>query len=1560
MLRSLKPTLGTCYMRFMSFALLALSMGLLWGQGDLRAQCRVQFVGVPCVGNSLTFSHNGGAGSSQWNFNGEGSSNQAVAAFVFNTPGMKKVSIELTTGAGVCRDTIDIEVFPLPQIRSRLVSLDSQCITNNSFCFIDSSVIGGCVTAIRYLFDDGELQTRNNPTGVQTLCKTIGGNQDRSVGYTIEVVSCNGCVNVQRGPRNLVVTAPRPVSFTSNTPNGCDTVTAVYTNTSTLPFADVRKFLWNFGDGTLDSTRWGTTGLSHFYSTRGPQNDAFTVKLTVWQKGGCIQEFEMPNAAINTQSPTGIKPIDSLFCDQSLITPEPEGPIPPGMSFTWRLTGGPGSPLVFNEFSPAIRLQRIGPQRLVLETSHPSCLPKQFSDTFFVIGPRVKIEELDSGVLIPQEIKYQCRSLDTVHFPNRSRYYFNDALPFNDDSTVVIAGGRRHWVFGSDLYPLAPANYQRKDDHIFRIWDFDDPYAPSCTTNTALGLNIGRNCRYSADPSPSHYFTPWDTIYKNFFFLTNQSFVYLDYTVDGDCNIRDVDTTEPELHRTLFYRRIPKCYDVTLTEEDTLSPIPCKGVDRVSIVIGEPDISLLDVTGQGCLTSSGTNILLRASFIKTKPGCSFNSIQFNPNVNKEPPLWKTFVSDPPDNAYEFIGFFDPTIVYSYDSSVFSNREDTLKVGFIVGNGVGSNQCKDTLIIANPFKVKRAQSEAELLYPANASSICVGDSIVFSGKKQSPVFAEEANTLVWNIRKFSDDGTTSAILGTITERRVRTQPHPHPDSSHLFVEYLDITDNRGLHLGQAPTQKRIMLAELFDYDIVPEVTPDGRAILFQRWLALGLPAIEFTEQKAFTLFWNGKGTIGIPSSGSKGCLDTTGLTELITFTAVAKAGGKRSLHHRDTSVLPIDTVFAKNQSYTHAYAFAPPKNGLYEIEWMVMNDNSCFAISKKQVVVGFSAKVQFEDTVICSGSEIQMKPVFRYFKAENNKVVIDTIDWWDLRKSNAGNPGFEGITQIDWSKEDDDTAFSGSIFSTPPYGMKGHQKTYLLGEGSDLYYNNPGIYTLRVVAIDSNACKDTITQRIYVLDNRANFSLNIKDLNCRTIIEFFDSSSVSDVYDTLYGRAAHFINKWKVEWGDGETNIFEPNLPPQVGHRYAGFGDFKVKLTTFTKGLISTKDPVCVDTFTYLLQIPGPQPKYEPMTPLVICLGDSVSFANRSNNATGEAQYIWNFGDSTFKTSQGNDTVFHTYSKSGSYQVYLIQSDSLPGTIHYCAAVYPDTSYMPPIEVVVLDFYQSDMTQDKEQICIGDTVLFTTRWSNLAKGYRWIVERDSFSVETTDTFFRYGFSNSGDFKVEVTPILDSMFLGTQCNLLNSLWVYVDSIRADFEIDSGGLPKVCFVNTSINAFRSDWGFYHRTDIRQTGQPFLFSKTENQSSFCIDLPDSTGDFVVCLITQSPVGCLDTLCKPIRYMAQQKLFVPNVFTPGKDGLNDLFQVIIEGHDYFDLQIFNRWGIEVFRSQDHEYMWNGMVNNTGALCPDATYFYLLRYRFEKEKDIKQTNGTITLIREEK
>lgn len=54
----------------------------------------------------------------------------------------------------------------------------------------------------------------------------------------------------------------------------------------------------------------------------------------------------------------------------------------------------------------------------------------------------------------------------------------------------------------------------RGNDHVWRMWDFGDRYAPQCTTDTKANKNVGLNCNFSHDSLPVHWYTPWEYIYR--------------------------------------------------------------------------------------------------------------------------------------------------------------------------------------------------------------------------------------------------------------------------------------------------------------------------------------------------------------------------------------------------------------------------------------------------------------------------------------------------------------------------------------------------------------------------------------------------------------------------------------------------------------------------------------------------------------------------------------------------------------------------------------------------------------------------------------------------------------------------------------------------------------------------------------------------------------------------------------------------------------------------------------------------------------------------------------
>jgi len=92
----------------------------------------------------------------------------------------------------------------------------------------------------------------------------------------------------------------------------------------------------------------------------------------------------------------------------------------------------------------------------------------------------------------------------------------------------------------------------------------------------------------------------------------------------------------------------------------------------------------------------------------------------------------------------------------------------------------------------------------------------------------------------------------------------------------------------------------------------------------------------------------------------------------------------------------------------------------------------------------------------------------------------------------------------------------------------------------------------------------------------------------------------------------------------------------------------------------------------------------------------------------------------------------------------------------------------------------------------------------------------------------------------------------------------------------------------------------------------------------------------------------------------IPNVFTPGTDGKNDLLRPFpYRFIDKVNLVIYNRWGQEVFSTQDININWNGDDLKSGKPCVEGVYYFIADvYESYLEGTKKRSiRGTINLIR---
>jgi len=92
----------------------------------------------------------------------------------------------------------------------------------------------------------------------------------------------------------------------------------------------------------------------------------------------------------------------------------------------------------------------------------------------------------------------------------------------------------------------------------------------------------------------------------------------------------------------------------------------------------------------------------------------------------------------------------------------------------------------------------------------------------------------------------------------------------------------------------------------------------------------------------------------------------------------------------------------------------------------------------------------------------------------------------------------------------------------------------------------------------------------------------------------------------------------------------------------------------------------------------------------------------------------------------------------------------------------------------------------------------------------------------------------------------------------------------------------------------------------------------------------------------------------------LPNMFTPNNDERNDLFTPFpFSSVEKIDLQIFNRWGKLVFKTQDPKINWDGKIQDTNQPASDGVYYYVCDvYEITLNGTIKRTlKGSITIIR---
>ena len=335
------------------------------------------------------------------------------------------------------------------------------------------------------------------------------------------------------------------------------------------------------------------------------------------------------------------------------------------------------------------------------------------------------------------------------------------------------------------------------------------------------------------------------------------------------------------------------------------------------------------------------------------------------------------------------------------------------------------------------------------------------------------------------------------------------------------------------------------------------------------------------------------------------------------------------------------------------------------------------------------------------------------------------------------------------------------------------------------------------------------------------------------------------------------------------------------------------------------------------------PEYEPITLITspdiveICPNVSQYIGVIASGGTGNYEYTWE--DASNQLISTIDSVFISPLTSTFFIVNV--SDE-------CGTLATDTVYYtvnsPPLELTV---------SPTVYLCPGDSTLV--------------------SVSASGGFgsYYYYWPHSGDTtnQVWVTPLSTSNYqvqVSDDCQTFNvsgSIQVVVVKPDANFTIISDPVVEnlpITFQNLTTNGYVYEWYF---------GDGGYSEDVHPSHTY-----DEPGIYEVTLVATDSKGCIDSITIPIQVFKEFYIYIPNAFIPDGDRFNEVFSGSFIGVKEINIEIYNRWGQEVFSSTDINFEWDGTYK--GRRVQNGTYVWKLTYIPEDRVDRELYTGHVTVL----
>ncbi len=235
----------------------------------------------------------------------------------------------------------------------------------------------------------------------------------------------------------------------------------------------------------------------------------------------------------------------------------------------------------------------------------------------------------------------------------------------------------------------------------------------------------------------------------------------------------------------------------------------------------------------------------------------------------------------------------------------------------------------------------------------------------------------------------------------------------------------------------------------------------------------------------------------------------------------------------------------------------------------------------------------------------------------------------------------------------------------------------------------------------------------------------------------------------------------------------------------------------------------------------------------------------------------------------------------------------------------------------------------QTVCAGDGVTFNI-YAISDSGdvnYQWLFN-GAVIAGATDSFYTINpisLADAGNYSCEISNLCKSFTSDVAVLTIGSVPV----------IDLG--PDTCINGGEQKILDAGTGYTYLWYDGSTGQTYIV----NTSCECyVQVADNS-------------GCKNKDTINIDFCSSS-LSISNVFTPNADNFNDYFYAEGENIELFEFVICNRWGKQVFRTNNVNEKWNGL--NNGKECPQGVYYWVINYKgFDGER--KTIHGTVTLLK---